>query len=132
MSFADQLVLHDAAHVAQTFDLVSMESSKNSTKTVRRDASRALNTPMGLTIAHEVSKDGKTVNSVVFIERTELGADNVTLANARVQLKITYRNDVIEAADVQDLIKKIVEFAIANDTFTYSETNTDKLLNREG
>jgi len=132
MSFADQLVLHDAAHVAQTFDLVSMESSKSSTKTVRRDATRPLNTPMGITIAHEVSKDGKSVNTVFFIERTELGADNVTLGNARVQLKITYRNDVIEAADILDMVKKIAEFSIGNDTFTYTDSNIDKLLNREG
>jgi uncharacterized protein YdgA (DUF945 family) len=87
---------------------------------------------MGISIAHTLSKDGKTVNSVVFIECTELGADNITLGNGRAQLKLTYRNDVIGAAVMQDLIKKLVEFVVANDTFTYSETNTDKLLNREG
>lgn len=131
MSFSDPLTLHNAAAESQVYNLVSSEASKNSTKTVRRDATRDLDKPMGITIAHEVAKNGKTVNSVVYVERTEVGADEVTLGNGRAQLKLTYTVGVITADHMKELLKELVEFAISNNTFTFTTTNADKLLNRE-
>jgi len=131
MSFAAQLVLHTVAAVAETYDLVSSEATKSSTKTVRRIASRDLDKPKGISIAHEVSKDGKTVNSVIFIEQTELGADNVTHGTLRAQFKLTYPVNVITSQHITEACHQMIEFLTGNDTFTYTTTNVDKLKNRE-
>jgi len=132
MSFADQLTLHTRAAVAQVYDLVSSYApSSSSTRTVRRNAARPVDKPAGITIAHEKSKDGKTINSVVILEQTEIAPDNVTYGTLKVQMKITYPVAVITSDHILDKVHELVEFATTNDTFTFTETNAAKLKNLE-
>jgi len=132
MSFTDRLTLHDAAAATQDYDLVAQDMQKNSSSSVRRDGTRDLDKPMGITIAHTLNKTGTKVDTVVYIERTEVGSDTVTLGNGRVQMKISYAVGVITADHIKEMIKELVEFIVSNNTFTFTTTNVDKLLNREG
>jgi len=132
MSFTDQLTLHNRAAVAQVYDKVSHESNKNSIKTVRRNAARAIDCPAGITIAHEKTKDGKTVRSAVMFDLTEVGVDEVTHSSAQVLIKMTYPTDGIITSDhLLDLLHQGIEFLTGNDTFTFTETNATKIKNLE-
>jgi len=133
MSFADQLTLHNRADAAQVYDKVSSESSKNSIKTVRRNAARALDVPHGISIAHETTKDGKTRRSAIMFDITEVNSvDLVTHSSAQLLIKLTYPTDGIITSDhLLDLLNQGIEFLAGNNTFTFTETNVDKVLNLE-
>lgn len=105
--FADRITLQDATPADQHYDAVIHES----TKTVRRDASRSLDQPMALTISHEVAKDKSHVNTAVMLDRTELDAgDGVTLGNARVLFKLSYDVEQITSAMLDEMVDEIIEF----------------------
>lgn len=119
--FTDTITLQDVTPADQDYDLVSRASSSS----IRRDATRALDQPMALTISHETSKDKKRVNTAVMLDKTVLDSgDNVTLGNARVLVKISYDIEQIDAAAIQEMVNEVVEFV-------GTDANVTKLLNLE-
>jgi len=120
MAFTSDITLHNAAEGNQVYSLVSQDN----TRSVRKDATRPIGAPMGLTIAHEISKDGTKVNTAVWLERTEIDDESLVIENGKILLKLSYTKGVVLTADdIQELRKELVEFL--------SAANVTKLLNQE-
>lgn len=117
--FTDRITLTKSDASSQDYDA----SIRNSTSTVRTDATRSLDQPMGITISHEQTKDKKRTNSAVMLDKSVLDADEVTIGNARVLVKLSYDNEVISASDIEEMVDQVKEFL--------TSANIAKLLNRE-
>lgn len=102
--------------------------SEKPTSSIRRVATQPLDNPVGVTISHEVAKNGK-VSSVIYIddEKTITTSDNVVSSMARVQLKITYNPDE-GRSDLTTVIEKGVAVM---QSFLSGTGNVTKLLNQE-
>jgi hypothetical protein len=117
--FNDDITLTNADTTSQTMSAII----KNSRSTVRKDASQPLDEPQALTISHEVSKDKKRQNSAVILDRTVLDADEVTLGNLRVVVRVSFDTGQITEAMIQEAIAKQIEFL--------TTANVTKLVNGE-
>lgn len=121
MSFTDRITLQDATPADQHFDKVSSANYS----TVRRDSAQPLDQPRALTISHEMTKDQKHQNTAIMLDRSTLDAgDSVTIGNSRVLLKISFDNEQIDLASIQEDVDEVCELAQA-------AGNLAKLANRE-
>lgn len=120
MSFADDLVLD-----TKTYSLVSKSSSTDgkSLRSIRRDATRPLATPCGITIAHEENKTGTLVQSMITYEDTEYGPDGIAIGTLKYMIKVS-RNPLIHTtAQVESARDAVLAFM--------TEPNQVKMNNKE-
>lgn len=117
MSFSDTIALAKIDTTTESF----VEVSRDNKSTLRSVAGRPLDEPHTLKISHETS--GKKTNTAVMLDRTKIDADEVTVLNARVLVKLTYDSGMT-AADIEDMVRQVANFISDN-------ANIVKLENKE-
>jgi hypothetical protein len=98
------------------------------TSSVRRDASKPLDNPVGFTISHETSKNGKISSVFYFDDEKIVDVAGVPVSsNARVQFKISY-NPTEGRTDLTTALQKGIDVL---ESFLADPTNVTKFLNLE-
>lgn len=101
---------------------------ETSTKSIRKDASKPLDNPVSLSIAHEKANNGKISSVIIFDDdKVVVGTDNVLSSLARCQFKITYNPN--EGRD--DLSTAINKGIAVLQAFLTDTGNVTKFLNQE-
>lgn len=123
MAFTPDLTINDASAVATSFNLVSTAGNQ----TIRKDPSRAVDSPRLMTVSHSVSgKVGSQIDRhLIRFDQTEVDASDETHAEmGSAHIVLTKPRGVITSTHIKDLIAFLTNYLAI-------EANIDKVLNGE-